>query len=219
MPEDSTESRKGLLRFARNDSLERLSADIIACSKCPRLRTYCRKVARDKKREFRAATYWGKPVPGFGDPAARVLIIGLAPAAHGANRTGRIFTGDSSGNWLYRALFKAGFASQPNSISRDDGLRLDGAYISATCRCAPPGNRPSSNEIANCRPYLEREIEWLHNLKVVVCLGRIAFDNYLRILKSRGIATRGCEFGHGRIFFSPSPAPPPPIRQSLRAGS
>src|SRR6185312_11741771 len=147
-----------------------------------RLRAYCRRVAREKKREFRDWTYWGKPVPGLGDPRARVLIVGLAPAAHGANRTGRMFTGDRSGDWLYRALHQTGFASQPTSLSRDDGLTLHDIYITAAARCAPPDNKPAPDELRNCRPYLEREMDLLRNLKVVVALGKIAFDQYLGIM-------------------------------------
>ena len=156
------------------------------CGKCPRLLQYCRQVAKVKRRAYRDWDYWGKPVPGFGDPSARVLILGLAPGAHGANRTGRIFTGDRSGDWLYRALYQTGFASQPDSVSRNDGLQLRGAYITAAAHCAPPDNKPLPNEIRNCRPYLERELDLLQP-RVVVALGRIAFDAYLEILKSRGV--------------------------------
>ena len=150
------------------------------CTRCPRLRSYCARVARDKKREFRDWEYWGRPVPGFGDPAARLLVVGLAPAAHGANRTGRMFTGDSSGNWLYEALHRAGFASQPQSVSRDDGLVLTDCYISAAARCAPPGNKPSRTELERCRPYLETELRLLEQLRVVIALGRIAHDAWLQ---------------------------------------
>src|SRR6266851_1661386 len=140
---------------------------IVSCARCPRLRAYCRRVARDKKREFRAWTYWGKPVPGFGDPDARLLVVGLAPAAHGANRTGRMFTGDSSGNWLYEALYRHGFASQPQSLARDDGLTLIDCYISAAARCAPPGNKPSHVELERCRPYIAAELRLLQRVRVV----------------------------------------------------
>lgn len=155
-----------------------------------------------KRRAYREWTYWGKPVPAFGDPAARVLILGLAPGAHGSNRTGRMFTGDKSGDILYRVLHKAGFASQPESHSREDGLTLTGAFITAAARCAPPGNKPTPEELRNCRPFFERELELLPDLRVVVALGKIAFDVYLDVLKSRGvIASRApFVFGHDREF-------------------
>src|SRR5882724_5515428 len=180
------------------DSLEILNAEIVVCRKCPRLVSYREKVAREKRRAFRQWTYWGKPVPGFGDSRAQLLILGLAPAAHGANRTGRMFTGDRSGDFLYAALHKAGFANQSTSLHRDDGLLLKDAYISATCRCAPPDNRPLPEEISNCRGYLEREMEVLKP-KAVLALGKIAWDVYLEILKRRGvIASRALfKFAHG----------------------
>ena len=179
-------------------SLRVLNEEIIACRKCPRLVAYREKVAKEKRRAFREWTYWGKPVPGFGDADARLLILGLAPAAHGANRTGRMFTGDRSGDFLYKALHKAGFANQPTSLHRDDGLQLKDAYISATARCAPPKNKPLPEEILNCRGYLERELEILQP-KAVLALGKIAWDAYLEILKQRGvIASRAAyKFGHG----------------------
>ncbi len=151
-----------------------------------------------RRRAYRDWEYWGKPVPSFGDPRARLLIVGLAPGAHGANRTGRMFTGDRSGDYLYRALHAAGFASQPESRSREDGLRLNGAWISATAHCAPPGNKPTPGELRNCRGYLERELELMTSVRVVVALGRIAFDAYLAILKSQGrIESRAAfPFGH-----------------------
>ncbi len=163
---------------------------------------YREQVGRTKRRAYLDWDYWARPVPGFGDPKARLLLIGLAPGAHGANRTGRIFTGDSSGDFLYRALFETGFASQPTSVSRDDGLRLLDAYISAAVRCAPPGNKPAPGEILNCRPYLERELELLNNLRVVIALGRLAFDVYLSILRAQGkIARRsGFVFAHGQEY-------------------
>ena len=161
-------------------SIPAVNRAIVACERCPRLRAYCRRVAREKKREFRDWTYWGKPVPGFGDPNARLLIVGLAPAAHGANRTGRMFTGDSSGNWLYEALYRYGFASQPEAASRDDGLALTDCYISAAARCAPPGNKPSRAELDRCRPYLGAEVALLARVRVVVTLGRIAHDSWLK---------------------------------------
>ena len=152
----------------------------MSCERCPRLVAHRRKVARTRKREYRDWTYWGRPVPAFGDPTARLLIVGLAPAAHGANRTGRMFTGDSSGDWLYEALHRFGFASQPTSISRDDGQRLRDCWITAAARCAPPGNRPLPIELARCRPYLEAELRFLSRVRVVLVLGRIAHDAFLR---------------------------------------
>jgi len=152
----------------------------VACERCPRLRRYCRRIARDKKREFLDWTYWGKPVPGFGDPRARLLIVGLAPAAHGANRTGRMFTGDSSGDWVYAALHRDGFATQPHAVSRDDGLTLIDCYITAAARCAPPGNKPSRIELERCRAYLAADVRLLSQVRVVLTLGRIAHDSWLK---------------------------------------
>ena len=178
--------------------LEILERQIVRCEKCPRLVAYRAEVGRVKRRAYRDWDYWAKPVPGFGDPHARLLLIGLAPGAHGANRTGRMFTGDSSGDFLYKVLFATGFASQPESTSRDDGLKLIGAYISAAVRCAPPDNKPTVEEIHTCRPYLERELELLKDVEVVVALGRLAFDVYLGILRDQGkIARRsGFVFAH-----------------------
>ncbi len=161
-------------------SLGELDARIVVCRRCPRLVRYRESVAREKVARFRQWTYWGRPVPGFGDPAARLLVVGLAPAAHGGNRTGRVFTGDRSGDWLFRALYRAGFANQPASRSRDDGLRLTDAYIAAAVRCAPPGNRPTPAEFARCQSYLESEICLLRDLRVVVVLGQVAMDHFLR---------------------------------------
>jgi uracil-DNA glycosylase family 4 len=155
---------------------------------------YREEVGRVKRRAYRDQDYWAKPVPGFGDPQARMLLVGLAPGAHGSNRTGRMFTGDASGNFLYRALFETGFASQPTSVSRTDGLALTDAYISAAVRCAPPDNKPLPQEIRTCRPYLERDLELLRNLKVVVALGRLAFDVYLTILREQGKIARRSDF-------------------------
>lgn len=161
--------------------------EIIACRRCPRLIEHCAEVARVKRRAYRDQDYWGKPVPSFGDLGAPVMILGLAPGAHGANRTGRVFTGDSSGDLLYRVLHATGFASQASSTSRDDGLTLTGVYITAAVHCAPPGNKPEREEIQNCRGYLERELDSLPNLRAVVALGKIAFDVYLSILRDRGV--------------------------------
>jgi uracil-DNA glycosylase len=175
-----------------------LNDEIVACRKCPRLVEYREKVAREKRRAFREWEYWGKPVPGFGDPQAELLILGLAPAAHGGNRTGRVFTGDRSGDFLYEALYKAGFANQATSRSRDDGLQLKNVYIAATIRCAPPANKPLPKEIVNCRGYLIRELEILHP-RVVLALGKIAWDAYLEILKQRGLiaSKTAFHFAHG----------------------
>jgi uracil-DNA glycosylase family 4 len=182
----------------KNALLEVLNNEIVDCRKCPRLVVYREKVAREKRRAFRDWTYWGKPVPGFGDARAELLILGLAPAAHGANRTGRVFTGDRSGDFLYAALHKTGFANQPTSVRPGDGLRLKNAYIAATIRCAPPANKPLPSEIANCRGYLVRELEILQP-RAVLALGKIAWDAYLEILKQRGlIASRAAyHFAHG----------------------
>ena len=179
--------------------LEMLQREIAACELCPRLTTYRRQVAATKRKAYREWTYWGRPVPSFGDPRARLLIVGLAPGAHGANRTGRMFTGDSSGDFLFRALNHAGFASQPESVSRGDGLQLRDAYISAAVHCAPPDNKPSPDEVRTCAAYLRRELELLPNVQVVVTLGRLAFDVYLRILAAEGrIGPRNTLlFGHG----------------------
>ena len=176
-------------------------AAIIACERCPRLRAYCSRIAREKRRAYRDAVYWGKPVPGFGDPHARLLLIGLAPAAHGANRTGRVFTGDGvggSGDFLMAALHRAGFANQPTSQHPADGLALRDAFIAAAVRCAPPGNKPTTDEIANCLPHLDAEIDALGHIRVVVALGRIGFDAYLRLVQGRGPRIRPKPaFGHG----------------------
>jgi len=175
-----------------------LDNEIVACRKCPRLVAYREKVAREKRLAYRDCTYWGKPVPGFGDPHAQLLIVGLAPGAHGSNRTGRMFTGDRSGVFLYQALYDAGFANQPTAVKRDDGLRLKNAYITAAARCAPPDNKPLPSEILNCRGYLEREIEILRP-RAVLALGKIGWDVFLGIVKHRGAipARVGYRFAHG----------------------
>jgi len=170
----------------QSNPLTILKEEIISCRRCPRLNGHCSEVARVKRRAYLEWDYWGKPVPSFGDADAKLLILGLAPAAHGANRTGRVFTGDRSGDLLYKVLHATGFATQPHSVSRDDGLRLTGAYISATVHCAPPDNKPTPEEVRNCRGYLEQELDLLRDLRVVVALGKIAFDAYLSILSSRG---------------------------------
>jgi len=175
-------------------TLETLQRRIVACRLCPRLVEYRELVALTKRRAYLDWEYWGRPVPGFGDPKAEILLIGLAPGAHGANRTGRMFTGDSSGDFLYRALYDEGLASQPHSRTRDDGLTLTNVYISAAARCAPPGNKPAPEEIVTCRRYLEQELDLLANVKAVVALGRIAFDDYLTILQKRGLIQRRAAF-------------------------
>jgi len=175
-----------------------ISEEVCACRKCPRLVKYREKVAREKRRAYREWTYWGRPLPGFGDARAELFILGLAPAAHGGNRTGRVFTGDRSGDFLYKALFEVGFANQPTSARRGDGLTLQGAYVAAAVRCAPPANKPLPSEILHCREYLERELEALRP-RAVLALGKIAWDAYLEILKQAGkIASRsGYKFAHG----------------------
>src|SRR5262245_31037404 len=171
-----------------HERLESIARDVVACERCPRLRRYCQEIAATKRRAYRDWDYWGRPVPGFGDPEARVWVVGLAPAAHGGNRTGRVFTGDSSGDWLYRALHDAGYARLPTSVSRDDGQELRGAYVSAAARCAPPDNKPTRAELARCAPFLERELAALHGVRVVVALGQIAFDAVLKLLTKAGYA-------------------------------
>lgn len=185
-------------------SLPAVHHDIISCTKCERLREYCLQIAREKRARFRDAVYWGKPVPGFGDPLARVLILGLAPAAHGANRTGRVFTGDGgggSGDFLMTALHRNGFASIPTSQSIDDGLTLTDAYIAAAVRCAPPDNKPTPQEILACQPHLEAEIQHLPRVQVVVTLGKIAFDVWFRVLANKGVVIRPRpSFAHGKVY-------------------
>ena len=168
-------------------SLAALQKEIVACAKCPRLREHCEQIARVKRRAYRDWDYWGKPVPSFGDPEARLLLLGLAPGAHGSNRTGRMFTGDRSGEILFRSLHATGFATQPEASSRDDGLTLTDCYITAALHCAPPGNKPNREETAACRPFLERELDLMPRVQVIVALGRFAFDVYLSILKDSGL--------------------------------
>ena len=182
-----------------------LNEEVIACACCPRLVSYREQVALEKRRAYREWDYWGKPVPGFGDADARVLVLGLAPGAHGSNRTGRPFTGDASGNFMYPVLYETGFASQPSATDRYDGLRLRDLYITAAARCAPPANKPTPQELANCAPYLDRELEGLRNLRVIVALGRIGFDAYLNHLKRRGLIAGKSEyqFGHGSEYQMP----------------
>jgi uracil-DNA glycosylase family 4 len=185
--------------------LESLNAEIVACGLCPRLVEWRQEVARLKRRAYRDREYWGKPVPGFGDPRARILAVGLAPGAHGSNRTGRQFTGDASGRFLYPALHRAGLANQPESTDRDDGLKLHDLYISAVCRCAPPGNKPLPEEMSNCQAYLEREIQLLHP-RVIVCLGRLAFERILRIYGLRQAALKFAHSAAYRISSGPTNA-------------
>lgn len=189
-------------------SLAVLNEKIVACRKCPRLVRHREQVARVKRRAFRDWDYWGKPVPGFGDPGARLLVVGLAPAAHGGNRTGRVFTGDRSGDFLYRRLCESGFANQPESTHRNDGLELHDAYVTATTRCAPPANKPKPREIANCLPYLERELELLQP-RAILALGKIAFDAYLKLLKDCGLIESRSEyaFRHGASYQLPGALP------------
>jgi uracil-DNA glycosylase len=180
---------------------------VINCRRCPRLVAWREEVARTRRRAYLDWEYWGRPVPGFGDPQARLLVVGLAPGAHGSNRTGRNFTGDSSGDFLYRALHKEGFANQPTSRHRGDGLALKDVYIAAVCRCAPPANRPTPEEISTCLPYLDRELDLLDPIQGVVCLGRIAFDNLLRLFRSRGHELPSLSFGHAVLHPLPGSLP------------
>src|SRR5687768_1972080 len=206
---------------------------IVSCDRCPRLRAYCTRIASEKKRAYRDDTYWGRPVPGFGDQAARLLLLGLAPAAHGANRTGRVFTGDGtggSGDFLMAALHRAGFANIPTSSRPDDGLQLTDAYIAAAVRCAPPDNKPLPEEITRCLDHLESEIGALPNVQVVVALGKIAFDAWLQLLRRRGVrVSPRPHFGHGVVVIQNADltrsAPPPtlvgcyhPSRQNTNTG-
>jgi uracil-DNA glycosylase len=186
--------------------LDALNARIVACERCPRLRAHCTEVARVRRRAYANWEYWGRPVPSFGDPEARVLALGLAPGAHGSNRTGRPFTGDGSGDFLYPVLHEAGFASQPRGTARNDGMRITDLWISAVVRCAPPANKPTPEEQRKCAPWLDEEFGLLTNLRVVVCLGRIAFDGLLAHLQRTGELTSraGFVFGHGAEYTLPS---------------
>jgi uracil-DNA glycosylase family 4 len=181
------------------DALQELADRIAACELCPRLRRYCSQIATARKREFASQSYWGRPVPGFGDLEARLLIVGLAPGAHGSNRTGRVFTGDASGVWLYEALHRYGWANQPSAWTRDDGLTLTDCYITAAARCAPPQNRPTAEELARCRPYLQEEIRLLTKVRVVLALGRIGWESWLRASGwwARLTPRERPNFGHG----------------------
>ncbi len=186
-------------------SLDALNARIVACDLCPRLRAHCAEVARTRRRAYTDWEYWGRPVPSFGDPAARVMALGLAPGAHGSNRTGRPFTGDGSGDFLYPVLHEAGFASQPRAVSRHDGMRLTDLWITAVARCAPPANKPTPEELRNCAPWLDQEFALLTRLRVVVCLGRIAFDGLLAHVQRTGqlTARAGFRFAHGAEYTMP----------------
>jgi uracil-DNA glycosylase len=181
------------------DSLSRLTREVTRCRSCPRLVAWREEVAEVKRAAYAQEEYWGRPLPGLGDPEARIMVLGLAPAAHGGNRTGRIFTGDRSGDWLFAALWRAGLANQPESVHRGDGLKLDGCYVTAAVRCAPPGNRPLPAERDNCLPYLERELRLLARVQVIVCLGGFAWDAALRVLAVLGLPLPRPRprFGHG----------------------
>ncbi|MYB54070.1 MAG: uracil-DNA glycosylase [Acidobacteriia bacterium] len=210
---------------ASRGRLAALQTEIVACRRCARLAEHCQTVARVKRRAYLDWEYWGQPVPSFGDPDARLLLVGLAPGAHGANRTGRVFTGDSSGDFLYEALFQTGFASQPEATSRDDGLVLRDCYIASAVRCAPPQNRPLPHEFAACRPFLEREVSMLPQLRAVVTLGRLAHDSWLAVLRARDASVRARDypFAHGRHFFCPGNEPDllcsyHPSRQNTQTG-
>ena len=180
---------------------EQLNQEIITCTRCPRLVEWRERVARQKRAAYRDWVYWGRPVPGFGDPDPRLFIIGLAPGAHGANRTGRMFTGDSSAHTLAAALHRAGLANQPTSTTQDDGLELPGAFMSAVARCVPPGNKPSAQELANCQPFLARELDLCPSVRVVLALGRVAFDGYLRLLRARGVDVPRLRPRHGECYI------------------
>jgi uracil-DNA glycosylase len=187
----------------RSSDLRQLQQQVIACRQCVRLVEYRKELARKIPRRFQGGSYWSKPLPSFGDPQARVLIVGLAPAAQGGNRTGRMFTGDRSGDWLFEALHRFGFADRPTSEKADDGLRLQEAYITATIRCAPPQNKPLPEEIAACRPYLRQELDLLKKVRVFIPLGQVAFQQLLKNLKTGGLTIPGLKFGHGQVYPLP----------------
>ncbi|HLH34490.1 MAG TPA: uracil-DNA glycosylase [Alloacidobacterium sp.] len=189
-------------KLSGKEALAALNARVVECNQCLRLRAHCIDVAEKKRRAYLEWQYWGRPVPSFGDPRARVLILGLAPGAHGSNRTGRPFTGDGSGDFLYPVLYEAGFASQPTATSRDDGMKLSDIWITSVARCAPPGNKPLPEELINCAPFLDEEIAALGRLRVVVCLGKIAFDGFIaHLIRTRQIEKRGeLQFGHGAEY-------------------
>jgi uracil-DNA glycosylase family 4 len=184
------------------NKLKILSDEVVLCRRCPRLVLWRRVVAQKKPSRFQQWDYWGKPVPGFGDPEARLLIVGLAPSAHGANRTGRMFTGDRSGDWLYRALHKAGFANKPTSVSPTDGLKLSDCYITAICRCAPPANKLLRSEIANCNSFLQQELALLTRVRIILALGKLAFDTTFRTINRLGLSRLSTtpKFSHGAVF-------------------
>jgi uracil-DNA glycosylase len=184
--------------------LGKLQRIVVTCRKCPRLVAYLQEVSKYKPRRYRDWDYWSKPLPSFGDPDARVLIVGLAPAAQGGNRTGRMFTGDRSGEWLFNTLYQFGFANQPNSSRRDDGFKLHDVYITATIRCAPPKNKPLPEEIENCRPYFLEELDLLKNIEVIVPLGQIGFTQTLRILRQKKLGISPLSFGHGKVYPLPN---------------
>jgi uracil-DNA glycosylase family 4 len=189
--------------MGRKMELENLQSIVTNCRKCPRLVAYLKEVSLHKPKRYRDWDYWSKPLPSFGDPNARVLIVGLAPAAQGGNRTGRMFTGDRSGEWLFNALYQFGFANQSNSLRRDDGFRLEDCYITATIRCAPPKNKPLPEEIENCRPYFLSELDLLEKIKVIVPLGQIAFVQTLKSLRLEGSSIPPLSFGHGKLYRLP----------------
>jgi uracil-DNA glycosylase family 4 len=204
--------------MSQKDNLEIISTEVIVCRRCPRLVAWREQLGRDRKKSYRDQEYWSKPVPGLGDPKATVMILGLAPGAHGSNRTGQMFTGDDSGRFLFLALYKAGFANQPTAIARDDGLKITGLWITAVCRCVPPDNKPLPSEIANCREYVTREMKCLSDLAGIVTLGKIAFDSALKLTGRKPV-----KFRHG-VFCPPIGSQPwilasfHPSRQNTQTG-